>query len=214
MILIFFSQYNTVGAVLVLPLSLCYHIAYIKLSSIKSSMAKAKSKYQRKLSKDIVGDRSAAVAMKLAEMYQSIGRTEETIQLVDETLETWRKSSVSSTILSNLGQRDGKENIGSGFTRNDLKNLDPDELQSIIRLLDIKSKALVKLHGPDGVVMAAKLNVDALKIFENCPSASKLKDVSNIFPIYSLVIMQIKLGIIDQDVSCILFTINVVIVAL
>eukprot|EP00957_Ditylum_brightwellii_P074626 5670897-Ditylum_brightwellii.AAC.1 len=47
--------------------------------------------------------------------------------------------------------------------------------------------------------MSVRLNVDALKIFENCPAATKLRDLSIIFPMYSLVSMQIKLGMINQD---------------
>ena len=43
---------------------------------------------------------------------------------------------------------------------------------------------------------------DALKIFENCPAAADMKDISIIFPIYNLVGLQLKGGVIDQDDEC------------
>jgi hypothetical protein len=44
--------------------------------------------------------------------------------------------------------------------------------------------------------------IDALKIFENCPAADKMKDVSLMFPIYNMVGIQLKGGVIDQDDEC------------
>ncbi len=43
---------------------------------------------------------------------------------------------------------------------------------------------------------------DALKIFENCPAADKMKDISLMFPIYNMVGIQLKGGVIDQDDEC------------
>lgn len=118
----------------------------------------------------------------MAQMYQTIGRFDETIQLVDETLGVWRKS--SNNAMSNLGQnKEGREEIGSGLTRNDLISITPNELELIVQLLQIKGRSLMAIHGQAGMPMSAKLNVDALKIFENCPAATKLKDTSIIFPV-------------------------------
>ena len=75
------------------------------------------------------------------------------------------------------------DEVGSGFTKNDLKSIEAEELQLIIQLLSVKGKALMATHGQAGMPMSAKLNVDALKIFENCPAASKMKDISIIFPV-------------------------------
>lgn len=97
---------------------------------------------------------------KVAEMYSKIGRTEETVQLVEETLSVWKGSiSTGVTSLSNL---DGKEEVGSGFTKKDLKALEPEELQLIIQLLRIKGNSLIKLHGGPGFAMSAKINIGKL----------------------------------------------------
>ena len=243
--------YATISSVLGLPLALCYHIAYVKLES--STMT---SKKQQRFSVSSFdgsnGDKSsAAVAVKMAEMYAKIGRTEETIQLVEETLSAFRKGSSGgvghslvdgvSGVISNLGQSDGRNEVASGFTKNDLKALEADDLQLIIELLRIKSSAIIKLHGNPGLAMSAKTNIgecsnlvlvlyvsdgiqypslfylmniylyfvlgtnpfsDALKIFENCPAAADMKDISIIFPIYNLVGLQLKGGVIDQDDEC------------
>jgi len=44
--------------------------------------------------------------------------------------------------------------------------------------------------------------LDALKIWEHCPAAAKMNDISIIFPIYNLVSIQMKGGVIDQDDMC------------
>ena len=161
--------YATISSVLGLPLALCYHIAYVKLES--STMT---SKKQQRFSVSSFdgsnGDKSsAAVAVKMAEMYAKIGRTEETIQLVEETLSAFRKGSSGgvrhslvdgvSGVISNLGQSDGRNEVASGFTKNDLKALEADDLQLIIELLRIKSSAIIKLHGNPGLAMSAKTNI-------------------------------------------------------
>lgn len=58
-----------------------------------------------------------AVKIKMAEMYSKIGRTEETVQLVEETLSVWKGS--KSTGVTSLSNLDGKEEVGSGFTKKD-----------------------------------------------------------------------------------------------
>lgn len=88
------------------------------------------------------GESSVAFAVKMAQMYQTIGRFDETIQLVDETLGVWRKS--SNNAMSNLGQnKEGREEIGSGLTRNDLISITPNELELIVQLLQIKGRSLI-----------------------------------------------------------------------
>ena len=106
--------------------------------------------------------------------------------MVDETLCTWKKGNSAGTAIANrLNNNEGLEEVGAGFTKNDIKDLDPDELTLIIRLLRIKGNACIKIHGGPGFAMSAKLNIDALRIFEHCPA--KLKDVSIMFPIYNMV---------------------------
>jgi tetratricopeptide (TPR) repeat protein len=147
------------------------------------------------------GRSSAALAVRMAEMYSRIGRTEETVELVDETLSVFRKGN-SGNLQNLVVQSDGRQEIASGFTANDLKALEADELQMIIQLLRLKGNALIKLKGPAGFAMSATLNIDALKIFENCPAADKMKDISLMFPIYNMVGIQLKGGVIDQDDEC------------
>jgi len=160
--------YGTICAVLGLPLALCYHIAYIKLVSTTTNTTQQK----RRLS-NVTGGRalhsdeqknstsSASFAVKMSEMYLKIGRTEETVQLVEETLSVWKKGGISTTGLPNLTQhQSGREEVGeSGFTKHDLKALEPEELQLIIKLLKIKGNALTRLHGPSGFEMSARINI-------------------------------------------------------
>jgi hypothetical protein len=209
------KAYGAICAVLGLPLACCYHIAYVKLNTTKSNISKQQ---QRRMSGGSTtsgtsalmnggdgtdGRSSAALAVRMAEMYSRIGRTEETVELVDETLSVFRKGNTTTTNLQNLVvNNDGRQEIASGFTANDLKALEADELQMIIQLLRLKGNALIKLKGPAGFAMSAKLNIDALKIFENCPAADKMKDISLMFPIYNMVGIQLKGGVIDQDDSC------------
>ena len=92
-------------------------------------------------------------------MYSRIGRAEETVQLVDETLSKFRKGNNINITVGNLGQNDGRVEIGSGFTKNDVKVLEGDELQMIIQLLRLKGNALTQLKGPEGFALSAKLNI-------------------------------------------------------
>lgn len=102
---------------------------------------------------DADGRSSAAAAVRMAEMYSRIGRVEETVQLVDETLGVFRKGNAGN--LGNLGRQE----VACGFTTNDLKGLESDELQMIIQLLRLKGNALIKLEGSAGFAMSAKLNI-------------------------------------------------------
>jgi len=204
------KAYGAICAVLALPLACCYHIAYVKLYSTKSNSISKQQRRKSMSSGSVLsggddnadGRSSAAVAVRMAEMYSRIGRVEETVQLVDETLGVFRKGN-SGNHIGNLGlQNEGRQEVASGFTTNDLKALEGDELQMIIQLLRLKGNALIKLKGPEGFAMSAKLNIDALKIFENCPAADKMKDISLMFPIYNMVGLQLKGGVIDQDDEC------------
>jgi hypothetical protein len=128
-------------------------------------------------------------------MYATIGRTEDTLELIDDTLASWKKGSGGGI----LGTQDATEDIGCGFTKTDLKNLEIDELEMIIQLLVIKGDTLMRIHGLSGFPLSAEINISAMKIFEHCPAAKKMKDVSVMFPIYNRVGLQLKGGIIAQD---------------
>lgn len=149
------KAYGAICAVLGLPLACCYHIAYVKLNTTKSNISKQQ---QRRMSGGSTtgtsalmnggdgtdGRSSAALAVRMAEMYSRIGRTEETVELVDETLSVFRKGN-SGNLQNLVVQSDGRQEIASGFTANDLKALEADELQMIIQLLRLKGNALIKL---------------------------------------------------------------------
>jgi hypothetical protein len=161
------KAYGAICAVLGLPLACCYHIAYVKLNSTKSNITKHQGMSSSRsaasssvMNDDANGRSNAALAVRMAEMYSRIGRVEETVQLVDETLGVFRKGN-SGNHLGNLGglQGDGRQEVASGFTVNDLKALEGDELQMIIQLLRLKGNALIKLKGPAGFAMSAKLNI-------------------------------------------------------
>ena len=162
--------YATLAATLVLPLSLSYSVGLEKvLGTVSSNMSLQKSS---KSSYNGDCKDSPHAAAKMAEMYLNIGRQEESIQLIDESLNSL-KGFVRSNVISNMGQKEGKDEIGAGFTMNDLKSFDHNILELVIHLLHIKAQAT-----SDGDANAsAAVNVDALRIFENCPAASKLKDV-------------------------------------
>ena len=179
------KAYGAICAVLALPLACCYYIAYRKLQSIKSNMAMSNHQGRRMSggatvisSSDDDGDgrSSAAAAVRMAEMYSRIGRVEETVQLVDETLAVFQKGSGGGgggggNIANNLGIHiEGRQEIAAGFTANDLKSLEGNELQLIIKLLRLKGNALIKLEGPDGFALSARLNIGEFQ--EICVSSA------------------------------------------
>jgi hypothetical protein len=112
--------------------------------------------------------------------------------LIDDTLDGWKKGGGGGI----LGNQDAMEDIGCGFTKNDLKNLEPDELEMVIQLLIIKGDTLMKLNGANGFPMSAEINISAMKIFEQCLASKKMKDISVKFPIYNRVALQLKGGVI------------------
>ena len=180
--------YSAIIVVLGLPIFTNYYVAYIKLGALKSKNlpnlgTSALSQFGTGADGEnggVTGRGSAAYAVKMAEMYSKIGRTEETLELIDETLEVWKggaKESSGGAIL--LGdQRRYKEMIGAGFTKQDLNKLAPEELEMILQLLIIKGDALMKLHGFAAWPLSAELNINAMRIYENCPAAKKIKDIS------------------------------------
>ncbi|KAL3770882.1 hypothetical protein ACHAW5_003970 [Stephanodiscus triporus] len=190
--------YCSISEVLGLSLSLSYHIGFVKLASLRSNVAQTFTQYNSSASGQGRGRNSAAYAVKMAQMYATIGRTEDTLELIDDTLASWKKGSSGGI----LGTQDSMEDIGCGFTKNDLKNLEQDELEMIIQLLVIKGDSLMKINGANGFPMSAEINISAMKIFEHCPAAKKMKDISVMFPIYNRVGLQLKGGVIAQDEAC------------
>ena len=101
----------------------------------------------------------SAHALKMSEMYMAIGRTEETVQLIDETLNIFKRG--GAAVVANLSQNDdSKVEVGAGYTKRDVKALEADELELIVRLLKLKGDALTRLHGAAGFRMSAKINID------------------------------------------------------
>ena len=85
---------------------------------------------------------SAAYAVKMAEMYSKIGRTEETLELIDETLDVWKEKAKEGGGFQLGDQRRYKETIGAGFTQQDLDKLGPEELEMVLQLLQTKEMHL------------------------------------------------------------------------
>ena len=159
--------YATLAATLVLPLYLSYSVGLEKVLGSNMSLQKSRKTTNTGNKRD-----SPLVAVRMAEMYMNIGRKEDSIQLIDETLNSL-KGGASNNVISNIGQKEGKEVIGAGFTRNDLKSFDHYTLDMVIHLLKLKARAYDTVDPK----RSAAVNIDALRIFENCPAASKLKDV-------------------------------------
>lgn len=174
-------SYSAIVTVIGVPLSVNYYVAYVKLGALKSKKipqvggTSALSSFAN--DGDGKGRGSAAYAVKMAEMYSKIGRTEETLELIDETLDVWKVTENNGVLV--LGeQRRQRETIGAGFTKQDLEKLGPEELEMILQLLVIKGDALMKLHGIAAFPLSADLNINAMRIFENCPASKKMKDIS------------------------------------
>lgn len=168
-------SYASICAILGLSLSLSYHIAFIKLRAAGIVTSERENVTQKKRAAfafnsnegGVNGRNSAAHAVKMAEMYSKIGRNEETLELIDETLDIWKGKGNNGGMFGNQNDR---AEISAGFTKNDLKSLEPDELEMILTLLIIKGDTLMKLHGAAGFPMSAEVNINAMKIFELCPA--------------------------------------------
>lgn len=172
--------YAAIATVIGVPLYVNYYVAYVKLGALKSKkipQVRGTSTYSSNDGDDIKGRGSAAYAVKMAEMYAKIGRTEETLELIDETLDVW-KTTENTGVLALGEQRRQRETVGAGFTKQDLEKLGPEELEMILQLLIIKGDALMKLHGFAAFPLSAELNINAMRIFENCPASKKMKDIS------------------------------------
>ncbi len=173
-------SYTAIVTVIAVPLYVNYYVAYVKLGALKSKKIPQVGGTAVSLSyanEGGAGKDSAAYAVKMAEMYSKIGRTEETLELIDETLDVW-KAEESSGVLVLGEQRRQRETIGAGFTKQDLEKLGPEELEMILQLLVIKGDALMKMHGIAAFPLSADLNINAMRIFENCPASKKMKDIS------------------------------------
>ena len=175
--------YAAIVTMLGLPLFLNYYVAYIKLAALKSSnMPQIGGTFGSSAGGggggNVTGRGSAAYAVKMAEMYSKIGRTEETLELIDETLDIWKEKAKEGGGFQLGDQRRYKETIGAGFTQQDLDKLGPEELEMVLQLLQIKGDALMKLHGFAAFPLSAELNINSMRIFEACPAHKKLKDIS------------------------------------
>lgn len=175
--------YAAIVTVVGVPLLLNYYVAYIKLGALKNKkiphVASTFSSFANNGDGgNITGRGSAAYAVKMAEMYSKIGRTEETLELIDETLDVWKAEEKSSGGFVLGEQRRQRETVGAGFTKQDLEKLGAEELEMILQLLVIKGDALMKLHGFAAFPLSAELNINAMRIFENCPASKKMKDIS------------------------------------
>ena len=172
-------SYTAIVVVIGVPLSASYYVAYIKLGALKSNKMPQFGGISFEVGgeSNITGRGSAVYAVKMAEMYSKIGRTEETLELIDETLDVWKEGDKSGRLA--LGeQRRQREIVGAGFTKQEVERLGPEELEMILKLLIIKGDALMKLHGIAAFPLSAELNITAMKIFENCPASNKMKDIS------------------------------------
>lgn len=184
------KAYSGIALVLGLILPLCYHIVYLKLRSMDVSPKKRRSGDSMR---GKAGTSSVAYANRMVEMYERIGQDEKCIAMIDETLSVFIKSKRNAlTPKSN-------EEVGAGLTKGDLKDINADDLKSIINLLHIKGRILIRMNGlVVGQKLCAKINVDTVAIYENCPASRDL-DAAIIFPVYSICGAQLKGGMIEQD---------------
>lgn len=183
------KAYTGIVIVLGLTLPLCYHIGHAKLIDLERSDISNASPAIEKTD-------SSFVSTRLVVMYERIGLDEKCVEAIDEKLSTFMKGKRGNL---GIGASRQKEEIGAGFTADDLKDISADDLKLIINLLLSKGKALIRLHGNmAGQKLCAKVNVDSIAIFENCPSSREL-DASIMFPVYSICSAHLKGGMIQQD---------------
>ena len=157
--------YSVICAVLALPLACCYYIAYLKLNAIKSNTSKQRPHgtwiaHSRRSSRGKVTfeKRSTTSVLRMAEMYFRIGRNEEVVQLVDETLGLYQKPNTRNR--GNVGVHNKvNQEVAFGFMENDLQALEEEELELIIQLLKLKMNALERLEGMPGLSKRAKMNI-------------------------------------------------------
>jgi len=141
---------------------------------------------------------SVAHATRMVEMYERIGQNEKCLAVIEETLSSFINIKHKRNSLS-IGPSKDKEEVGAGFTKGDLEDIDADDLKLIINLLHIKGQVLTRINGFSvGPKLCAKINVDTIAIYENCPAARDL-DSTIIFPVYSICAAQLKGGMIEED---------------
>ena len=174
--------YSVICAVLALPLACCYYIAYLKLNAIKSDVpmhqARRTSIVHSRFSRGkVIRKRSPTSVLRMAEMYVRIGRPTETIQLVNDEMNTFRKNKSTSGgnpdspdfeiegkhLTGNRGNVEVNQEVALGFTEMDLKHLNEDELELIIRLIKLKGRAFEKLEGQAGHSKVLRLNIGKFK---------------------------------------------------
>ena len=190
------NAYATICATLGLPLALWWHIAVAKLKTLWRNGVEEKHRSSIVATGTSEQKSTAAFALKMSEMYSNMGQDDKVVDIIEETLQTFTKTNSNIPFSVSTEQT---EEVGSGFTKQVLKKIDSEDLEVIIQLLRAKGKALMRLDGQSGMAQSAQLNIDILKIYENCPAAASLKDPSIIFPVYSLVAAQLKGGIINTQ---------------
>ena len=191
------NAYAAICATLGLPLALWWHIAVAKLKALWGNGVEEKHRSSIVTTTGATEQKStAAFALKMSEMYSNMGQDDKVVDIIEETLQTFTKSNSSIPFSVSSEQT---EEVGSGFTKQTLKKIDSEDLEVIIHLLRAKGRALMRLNGQAGIEQSAQLNIDILKIYENCPAAVSLKDPSIIFPVYSLVAAQLKGGVINTQ---------------
>ncbi|KAL7431853.1 hypothetical protein ACHAXM_002811 [Skeletonema potamos] len=189
------KAYSGIALVLGLILPLCYHIVYLKLRYME--LAPNKRLPRSSINTDSDTDKtSAAYATRMVEMYERIGQDEKCIAVIDETLSSFTKHKRNAL---SIGPSKDKEEVGAGFTKGDLEEIDADDLKLIINLLHTKGQVLTRINGFSvGPKLCAKINEDTIAIYENCPAARKL-DSTIIFPVYSICAAQLKGGMMEED---------------
>ena len=190
------NAYAAVCATLGLPLGLWWHIAVAKLKALWRNGVEEKHRSSIVATGTSEQKSTVAFALKMSEMYSNMGQDDKVVDIIEETLQTFTKTNSNIPFSVSTEQT---EEVGSGFTKQVLKKIDSEDLEVIIQLLRAKGKALMRIDGQSGMAQSAQLNIDILKIYENCPAAASLKDPSIIFPVYSLVAAQLKGGVINTQ---------------
>jgi len=183
-------------------LPLCYHISWLRVSTITRENAKAK--------RDRIKKNTAPGI--ISSIVRTRDRTDdlETLQIAEdakimstmfETMGNFKKAVEINDITLSLFKNDGEYQCDDGFTDAEIESFGPKTLKAVVSTLIKSAKRQTSssytLKGEEcqrAVQQALKSGHEALRVFEKAPAKKSLKDRTVIFPGYSFISMMITAG--------------------
>jgi len=136
-------------------------------------------------------EKATNVALKIGKVYEEFGMIDRCMKMYNESIEKYTFEP----------RKPGMDLIG-GYTVTEIDSFSHIDLECVMKLFVAKGK----VYGTHQCATKEndrprpeKVYVDALDIYEHCPSAAILEDHSCVFPIFSGLFLQIKAGTIKID---------------